>query len=299
MNWDDIKLFLAIARSKSISGAAQNLKVQHSTVSRRLHKLENTVGSRLFDRKRSGLTLTEAGYQVYDSALKMEAEAINIDSQLHFKDRDCEGQLVVAVLNDMASGILMPIFARFIKQYPKVQLHIKGSSSTASLAQREADVAIRLTNTPVDTLIGKRILTVSSTVYGQKQYLQNQKKALLEPEWLGAECCHYHRNWTSQSCDVSTHQLYSDDSNITLSAIKAGLGISYLPCYMGDDDPELQRVCEPQEKHDLGLWLLIHPDLKHSSRVRTFREYMVEGIEKERGCFEGEKIAIGFSAIGL
>lgn len=287
MNWDDIRFFLAVVRSQSISGAAKFLKVQHSTVSRRLQKLDNVAGSPLFDRKRIGLTLTEVGQQIYDSALKMEAEVINIDSQLHYEDEHCEGKIVVAVLNDMVAGILMPIFAKFIEQYPRVQLHIKGSSSTASLAQREADIAIRLTNAPVDTLIGKRILMVSSAVYGQKQYVNSQKKACIAPHWIGAECCDYHRSWTSQSCGTSTHQIYSDDSHITLAAIKAGLGISYLPCYIGDRETDLERVIAPQEKHHLGLWLLMHPDLRRSTRLKTFRKYMIEAIETERHCFEG------------
>ncbi len=287
MNWDDLKFFLAVVRSKSISGAAKFLKVQHSTVSRRLQKLDNVAGSPLFDHKRTGLTLTEVGQQVYDSAFKMEAEAINIDSQLHIDDMDCEGQIVVAVTSEMASDILMPIFAQFIAQYPRVQLHIKGSSSTASLAQREADVAIRLTNAPVDTLIGKRILTVSSAVYGQKQYVHNQKTAGLEPSWIGAECCDFHRSLTSQSCDAATHQIYTYDGHMTLAAIKAGLGIAYLHCYLGDRETDLERVVEPQKKHHLGLWWLMHPDLRRSSRIKIFKKYMIKAIEKERLCFEG------------
>ena len=74
---------------------------------------------------------------------------------------------------------------------------------------------------------------------------------------------------------------------LTLSAIKEGLGVSYLPCFLGDADPLLERYCEPEVQHDLGLWILLHPDLKRTARVMAFRDYMIKSIQQKRDLFEG------------
>ena len=287
MNWDDMRLFLAVARTGSISGAARQLGVQHSTVSRRMRSLEEKLGARLIERKKGGYELTLAGEKLRQSALRIEREMLGIDEALLGKDANLVGPLRVTAINNMASSVLMPMFARFSEQHPQVELHIIVSNMDASLAQREADVAIRLTNSPGETLIGNRLLTVASTIYGSREYLEKIRQTNAEPRWIGVNCCVFHKTWTRQQCRHQSHHFYSDDTLLTLSAIKEGLGVSYLPCFLGDADPMLQRYCEPDSQHDLGLWLLLHPDLKHTARVLAFRDYMIQTIRQQRDLFEG------------
>jgi len=280
-------MFLAVARTGSVSGAARNLKVQHSTVSRRLRKLEEDMGARLLERKNTGYELTPAGDNVKQAALKMETEILHMDSAVSGKDTDLAGSLRVTAINNMASTVLMPIFASFSKAYPEVELIIGVSNLDSSLAQREADVAIRLTNTPTDTLIGKRLVTVASTIYGSRDYLEQCREQGRQAKWIGVDCCEFHRSWTRHSCDEQSFNFVSDDTLLTLSAIRQGLGISYLPCFMGDADPDLERYRDPDPTHNLGLWLLFHPDLKRTARVMAFRNHMNESIEEIRSRFEG------------
>jgi len=287
MNWDDMRLFLAVARCGSISGGAKQLGVQHSTVSRRIRSLEEKLGARLIERKKSGYELTVAGENIKQSAIRIEREMLSVDEALLGKDTNLVGPLRVTAINNMASSVLMPMFARFSDEHPQVDLHIIVSNMDASLAQREADVAIRLTNTPTDTLIGKRMLTVASTIYGSREYLKKLKQQTAEPKWIGVECCVFHKTWTKQYCSHQSHNFYSDDTLLTLSAIKENLGVSYLPCFLGDADPLLERYCEPDVQHDLGLWILLHPDLKKTARVLAFRDYMIRSIKEKRDLFEG------------
>lgn len=288
MNWDDLRLFLAVARTGSISGAAKHLDVQHSTVSRRIRQLEEKLGTRLIERKKSGYELTEAGEKIKQAANRIESEVLSVDGALTGKDTSLVGPLRVTAINNMASTVLMPMFAHFSKIYPQVELHIVVTNNDARLSQREADVAIRLTNSPTDTLIGKRIVTVASTIYGSRDYIRQLKENNAEPKWIGVECCNFHKSWTKQACVQHDHNFYSDDTLLTLSAIREGLGVSYLPCFMGDADPGLERYCEPDPAHDLGLWLLLHPDLKRTARVMAFREYMISAIKEKRKLFEGK-----------
>lgn len=176
MNWDDLRIFLAVARSGSISGAARQLGVQHSTISRRIRQFEEKLGTRLLERKRSGYELTPAGENVKQAASKIECEVLGVDGALLGQDTNLVGPLRVTAINNMASSVLMPMFASFSEKHPQVELHIIVSNSDASLSQREADIAIRLTNSPTDTLIGKRIVTVASTIYGSRSYLEQLRK---------------------------------------------------------------------------------------------------------------------------
>ncbi len=287
MNWDDLKIFLAVARAGSISGAAEQLRVQHSTVSRRLHKMEEKLGARLLERKKQGYDLTPAGENVKQAALRMETEVLGVDAAVLGKDADLVGPLRVTAINNMASSVLMPIFARFSQAYPRVELHIEVSNADSNLAQREADIAIRLTNAPTDSLIGKRMVTVASAIYGNREYIDRLRKNHQDPTWIGVECCDFHRSWTRQACIGRAHHFYSDDTLLTLAAIRQGLGVSYLPCFMGDPDPDLARYCDPDPAHNLGLWILLHPDLRRTARVIAFRDHMSAGIAEVRDLFEG------------
>ena len=287
MNWDDLRYFLAVARCGSISGAARQLDVQHSTVSRRMRQLEEKQSARLLERKKSGYELTPAGEILMQSASKMESEVLAVDGALPGKDANLVGPLRVTAINNMASSILMPMFARFSEMHPQVELHVIVSNTDASLSQREADIAIRLTNSPTDTLIGKRIVTVASTIYGSCSYLEQLRQQGAEPKWIGVECCDFHKTWTKQSCGNRSHNFISDDTLLTLAAIREGLGVSFLPCFMGDQDPKLERYCDPDPANNLGLWVLLHPDLKRTARVLAFREHMANTINEKRELFEG------------
>jgi DNA-binding transcriptional LysR family regulator len=288
MHWDDLRIFLAVARAGSISGAATRLGVQHSTVSRRLRALEERLGTRLTERKTSGYELTDAGEELRLSACKIEAEILEFEGARSGEDTGATGELRVTAISNMASSVLMPVFARFSAAYPDIELHVLVSNKFVKLAERDADVAIRLTNTPLDTLVGTRLTTVASAIYGERAYCA-QVKATERPEkWLGVECCGFHRSWTKDACPDHDHNFYVDDTLLTLSAIKAGAGQAYLPCFMGDSEPLLVRFKPPEPQHDLGLWLLYHHDLRHSKRVRLFREHMLCEITELRALFEGQ-----------
>lgn len=289
MNWDDLRLFLAVARTGSISGAARQLGVQHSTVSRRMRQLEAKLGARLIERKKSGYELTLAGEDVRESANRIEREVIGVDGALSGRDTSLVGPLRVTAINNMATSVFMPMFASFNKEHPLVELHVSVSNTDASLSQREADVAIRLSNSPADTLIGTRILTVASTIYGGRAYLEQLREQGAGPEWIGVDCCEFHRSWTRQTCRDHSHNFISDDTLLTMAAIREGMGVSYLPCFMGDTDPLLERYCDPDPAHELGLWILLHPDLKRTARVLAFRDHLANTIDEARDLFEGKK----------
>ncbi|WP_018295431.1 LysR family transcriptional regulator [Mariprofundus ferrooxydans] len=289
MNWDDLRLFLAVAREGSISGGARKLGVQHSTVSRRMQTLETKLGVRLIERKKSGYELTPAGESLKIAACRMEHEVLEVDGFLGGRDNRLIGELRVSAISSMASGILMPMFAKFSRNNPDVDLHVLVSNKNISLVERDADVAIRLTNTPSDALIGTQLATVSSTIYASHHYLDQLRSEGGKPKWLGVSCCAFHQSWTKKSAAGQRHNFFVDDALLTTAALKQHMGLAYLPCFIGDSEPELARYCAPDPQMNLGLWLLFHPDLKRTARVLAFRDHMIHEVKLQTALLTGKR----------
>jgi DNA-binding transcriptional LysR family regulator len=187
----------------------------------------------------------------------------------------------------MASSVLMPLFARFSAAYPNIDLRVEVTNDSVRLAERDADVALRQTNNPGETLIGTRLATVASAVYGSTDYCAALAAGRVPEKWLGVDCCEYHRSWTEQARPGLDHSFCVDDTSLTAAALREGLGVGYLPCFMGDSEPSLVRFREPEKQHELGLWLLYHRDLRSTKRVMLFRQHMQREIKNISALFEG------------
>jgi DNA-binding transcriptional LysR family regulator len=289
MNWDDLRIFLAVARMGSISGAARYLDVQHSTVSRRLRQLEKRLAARLFEKKRSGYELTPAGENLRTAAMNMEREALAVDGALHGQDRNLAGSLRVTTVNMMAAAVLAPIFSRFSAAHPEIELQILVCNSDISLAERQADVALRVTNDPVETLMGKKIATIASSVYGGRKYLAGLRKQGEPPRWIGMTCCGYHKRWTKELSGGESYRVIVDDPMLTQQMLRQNIGLAVLPCYLADSDPLLERYTDPIPEMDMGLWFLFHSDLKRTERIHVFRDFLIKEVEEVRDLLEGKQ----------
>ena len=288
MQWDDARIFLAVAREGSFSSAAKRLGVQHSTVSRRIRALEKKLAVPLVERKASGYVLTKAGEELKLSARRIENELLSFEGAVGGQAEDVAGELRVTAIANMASTVLMPYFARFSAAHPKIKLSVQVTNNSVRLSERDADVAIRQTNKPLETLIGTRLTTVASAVYGSRDYCAAVKSGQAVEKWIGVDCCEYHRTWTKQAWPQAEHEFYVDETSLTLAALKEGLGVGFLPCFLGDSDPELARFHEPEKQHEFGLWLLYHRDLRNTKRVTLFREHIQREIKQAAALFEGK-----------
>jgi len=252
-----------------------------------MRSLEQSLGVRLIDRKKSGYELTQAGETLKITASHMEHEILQMDSKLGGQDARLIGELRVTSTNAMASTILMPVFTGFNRQYPDVELHVISSNKKISLVERSADIAIRLTNTPTDALVGRRVATVATTAYASRKYLAGRRKAGEKAAWFSVSCCGFHQTWTKKQSGPQQRNFCVDDTLLTLAAMKQQQGLAYLPCFLGDADPELERVCPPDPQMNLGLWLLVHPDLKETARVIAFCDYLIDAMRPREGLLAG------------
>ncbi len=185
------------------------------------------------------------------------------------QSNEISGELRIAAIANMASSVLMPLLVKFNAAYPNINLSVEVTNDSVRLAERDADVALRQTNSPGETLIGTRLATIASAVYGS------------------VDCCEHHRKCTRQAAPQLDPSFCVDDTSVPTAALKEGLGVGYLPCFIGDSEPTLVRFRQPKKQHDLGLWLLYHRDLRGTQRVLLFREHMQREIDKIGRLFEG------------
>ena len=174
LEWDDIRYILAVCKEGSLSAAARSLSVNHSTVFRRIGGIEEKLGVRLFDRLTTGYAMTNAGEIVLNSATHIEEEIQKLARQLHGGDYRLSGTLRITVPEDLSTGYLLPLLASFQKRYPDIQTEILASNEVYNLSQHEADIAIRSTSSPQETLVGQRLRTLKYAPYASIEYLREK-----------------------------------------------------------------------------------------------------------------------------
>jgi molybdate transport repressor ModE-like protein len=286
VDWDDLRTFLAVARTGSLTEAARSLGVSYSTVSRRLAALEEGLGARLFDRDASGYAPTPVGAEMLESARRMEAEFDALSLRVRGRDARLAGRVRVATTDALATSF-MPEIAAFSRRFADIELDLISTPEPAELAMREAEVALLVTDRPPASLVGRRVARLPSALYAAKSYLAD-RAASLEPAahvWVGWEDGMSHipaARWMREhvpharvACRVST-------GTALRAAVRAGVGAAHLLCFLADDDPELERIRPPEPELETGLWLLTHEDLRTTGRVRVFLDFMAEAIGRHR-----------------
>lgn len=288
IRWDDLQIVLAIAETGSLSGASRALRISHATVFRRLNEMERRLKVTLFERSRTGYIPTLSGDDLAASARRVQSEVKGAERRIIGQDLTLSGSLRITTTDTLFAGLLSPLLASFRQRYPDITLEVVISNQRQSLSRREADIAIRPTRQPPETLVGRKLSDISLAIYGQKAFWQNAPLLLNTPlplnpvslqqeTWIGPDVHLGDTALEKWMMDKST--AYKLDSMLGMqSAVRHGAGIAVLPCYLADADEALLKLSAPIEALTTPLWLLTHPDLRHVARVRTFMEAMAEGI---------------------
>lgn len=294
-SWDDLRFVLAVSRTTSIKKAANSLGVNRSTVLRRLNAYEKSLGVRLFERLPSGYFPTPAGEEVVGIAEEMEELVGDGERRVAGQDIKLKGQIRVSVSATLLSYVLIPPVAEFVRTYPDIELEIVTTFGLLDLARREADVAIRISDQPPEELVGRRVAKVARAVYdkvssyNEDTTSSNSSEKVHNPKkWIG---------WSPESVSspLISNSNFSDypvktiitDPNSTVEAIVAGLGISILPCYIGDQESEIRRVSPERIELTTDLWVLTHKDLRNVARIRAFVDFISTAIEAHKSLLEG------------
>ena len=289
MNWDDLKIFLAVSRTRSLSAAGRALGVSQPTVSRRLAAMEARLGVRLFDRTAGGYELSGAGADILETVRHVEDELNTIERTVFGKDRRLTGPLRVTCTEVLANLYLAPHLAGFLKEHPAIDLSVVCTFQHLNLSRREADVAIWVSAQPTDTLVGRRLADVALAVYAARDHAgQGVSESL---DWIGWQDEAYNRLMIAGTFPGVRIRHRVDDLQTMRAMTRAGLGLAVLPCYMADPDQDLARASpHPLAGQNLGLWLLTHPDVRRVARVRAFIDFITRTIQSDRDLFEGHRL---------
>ena len=298
MNWDAIRIFLAVARAGTLRGAAEALTVNHATVARALGMLETNLETRLFDRSRLGLKLTQAGEDLIETAERMQSEAQTIQRRLLGRDALPSGRVRVSVPPLLAYKFLAGPFTEFARTYREIDLDVSITNRFADLSRREEDVSIRIARDVEDDVVGRRLIQYVKGVYASPAYLEARPDLCIgdgaDAEWIGWGDDDPKPDWVRASPFPNAPLRHAmPEAVLQLEAAAAGLGLTYLPAFIGDSDPRLQRVPGIEPFEDRSIWLLLHGDLRNTARVRAFVDFMAEKILKKRKLLQGHGVTTG------
>ncbi|MGD2168018.1 MAG: LysR family transcriptional regulator [Gammaproteobacteria bacterium] len=293
MDWNDLKLVLAICRTGTLSGAARSLGVNHSTVFRRINAIEKRLNVRLFDRYPGGYAMTEAGETVLRVAERVDAEVDGLSRQLLGADLRLQGPLRVTSPEGIALKILGPQLDAFCAEHPGIQMDLIITSDALKLSRLEADVAVRVTRKPPENLIGRRVCKFRFAMYASRAYLQRHRNERLEDHrWVLTDDGFDQLPpalWKKKEHVMAQVAFRSNSTIATINSTRQGLGVAPLPCFLGDGDTELVRLSDPPDALTMDLWVLTHPDLRNTARVKVLMTHLIEVLEAERLGFEGTR----------
>lgn len=278
IDWDDVRYFLAVSRGGSVRAAAKSLGLNHATVLRRIAHLEERLGALMFEKLPAGYRLTATGEEVLELAKQMEASALGLETRVLGRDQSVRGLLRVTLAPTLATHLLMPDFADFARLHPDIEMEILASGELANLTNREADVAIRVVydrKTLPLNLHGLKGPEVFGGVYIASDRLTAWQAGAPDPvRWIVISS-HGIPDWARKS-DIhgSGVPFKTTDGESQIEAARRGVGMTVLPCFVGEADTSLARVPGTDLQLHGTLWILTQGETRKTKRVRLFTEFI-------------------------
>ncbi len=281
LDWDDLKVVMAISVEGSVRRAAAVLGKHHTTVTRRLDQFEKRLGLVLFDRAPTGLQLNEHGLSVVAHARRVAGEVENLERNLLGLDQRLEGRVRLALPEVVASHRLMTDLARFSAQHPQITLELVPTHEALDIGERDADVAVRVTNRPPEHLVGRSLGRFAVAPYVNRL-------ASGPYGWIGAGAGDLvDAGWHDQFCPGAPVLMRCISPLLRLAVVRAAAGVAVLPCALADPHDELCRLAASAPMDGGEIWLLTHSDLRNAARVRAVMTHLTEALARQRGALLG------------
>lgn len=286
MDWNSLKAFLAIARRETLSGAANDLDVNHSTIFRRLNSFEKEVGGQLFERRNNRYELTTLGHELLDFAQSIENSFDGIDRHIVGKDIQPKGIVKITAPNNIAYRYLPRYITDFNLHYPEIQIELLVSNLEFNMSNRQADIAIRATDSPPEHLIGRQVSTLNWSVFGSVLYdskygLPKHITELANHCLIGATGPLRRLSAFSWQDKNFADQIITRCDDLTAMSyfVESGQGLAFLPD--DQDRPELIRLFSVSDSKASNLWLLTHPDLRNVERIKLVMQHLANAFSLE------------------
>lgn len=284
MEWEDVRYFLAVARSGSLTRASRILKTSAATVGRRVAALEKGLGARLFDRRQTGYILTDSGEAIRRRAEEAEAAMQAVEHTALAHDRRATGTVRLAATDDTASYLIAPHLVELRRRHPGISLEIVGEMDLVNLSRREAEIALRGVRPARGDFVVRRFGSWNLGLYAARSYAAAKA---IEPglsDLSGLDIITWNDDyahvrggpWLAEHAQGASIALKANSRRIHHVACAAGLGLAVLPCKVADRDRSLVRLLPAECVISIELWLVAPRDLLRAGRVRAVMDFLAE-----------------------
>jgi DNA-binding transcriptional LysR family regulator len=282
--WDDVRFFLAVSRHGSLSGTARALRVDHATVGRRIAAFEEQLGSKLFDRTPEGLAITAAGQAILRHCEAMENGAASVERLVAGHDARLSGLVRVATTEALAHALIVPALATLSREHAQLQLEVMASPARLDITRRQADIAARFGRPRDPDVIcrklgdcGFALYAAASLVAARRTPERGERSSVpTAVSYLGAP------TWYSAALGGARVALLSNSPFVQLEAVARGIGIGLFPCFLGDSDPELERLSKGEPSEPRAVWMVIHRDLRRVAKIRLVADAIAGAFHRNR-----------------
>ena len=286
MDWDDCQYFLAVAAEGSVSAAARRMGQSHSTVIRRLDKLEGALDVRLFERFQSGYVLTATGEELLALLGPIDEGMQDVARKISGRNAALQGSIRVTTTDTLLDSLVLPAVGAFRLAYPGIRIQLMVDNRFVNLSRRDADVAIRPSNAPPDNLLGRRAGRLRTAPYAAQRYLSRRTETdggWDSHDWVAPDESLGHLRqaaWLRQHVPAERQVISVDSLLGMVGAVEAGMGAGMLLCLLADARAGLTRLAPPDPALDTDVWILSHPDLRRVKRIRAFTDFVFEELAR-------------------
>lgn len=293
LHWDDVRFFLAIAREGGIAAAAAALKVSEATIGRRLGFLEQALGARLFERLPNRLAATPLAERLLGSAAAMEEQAATLERLAQAGTRARSEPVRITATTSVAV-FLARHMGRLLVATNGLRIELLATRNVQNLARREAELALRMRRPPEHGHLAlRRVGQVAFTLYASCDYLAcHGSKPLEHPDQLRfirlrPDPASRQARWLDEVASGAAMPVRLGEVPLRLEAARRGIGVTLLPCWLGDAEPSLQRLLAPPPELVEDLFLLVHEDLRDLPAVRAVGDALADLIRAPAGALSG------------
>lgn len=292
MHWDDIRVFLAVARTGQLIAAARKLKIDHATVGRRITALERSLNAKLFDRRTTGVSMTAAGQRLLGAAERMETEVLQAQAALTDTDVELSGTVRIGAPDGLSTYYLAPLCARFVELHPGIIIQLVPSPQAGPLSKREVDIAIVLDTPEAGRFILRKLTDYTLGVFGAPAYLDRfgmpaDSEELRRHRLIGYVADYAYASALNYVCDLFDGAKTSFECASAigqLEAVRAGLGLGVVHHFIAARHSELQPVL-PVRQATRAYYIVEHEDTRGLGRIRAVHDFIVASVAADRGLF--------------
>ena len=285
-SWDDLRIFLALARHRTHAAAARALGVNATTIGRRVHALESRLGARVFARTPSGFAVTDEGGALLPHAEAVEAQVSAAGRALGGAGARLEGVLRLTAGDGVSTYVLAPRLLAFRRAHPGIRFEIRADNRTLDLSRREADIAVRLVRPRERSLVARRLGTMPFAAYASEEYLRRAGRPrsvgdAATHDWIDFDAALDRTptsRWLRKHLPAARLVVRSNATTVLVAACAAGHGLLLIPPSFARLEPSLVRVLPPSLFPPAEVWAVTHPDLFPSPRIKAVLAWLVQAF---------------------